>query len=263
MLFCTFIVGMIKSYKQLGLLFIPLLLLNCRPHYTLLHQHKLYVVQGSEAGDSSSSIEEYLKPFRDSLNQTMQQIMGEAGADFKKEKGGGTLGTLVVDAMNEELKIKRFSLWLDSNKQGVIALTNPGGLRISQIPKGKITLEKAFELLPFENELTLIVIQGKTLKQLAKLMLENGGWPNNANLSTDSVNEFIPPAVLSVEDPNPALQRVAIDDEKNYRILTNDYIAGGGDNCFFLKPYPRTLTGITLRDALIHYLQRHPYLLPH
>lgn len=244
-----------------------LFLLNCRPHYTIHHDDQIYAVKGFEEKDSSSVIAQYLRPFRDSLSRTMNHIIGEAGGDFKKEKGGGSLGMLVIEAMNDELFQSRRNLWEDSNGSVPLTITNPGGLRISQISKGKITLEKAFELLPFENELTLIEVNGKTLKQLAKLIQESGGWPNNARLTGDSVNEMKVTQV-QVDPVTGKMKRIVtahrsrIIDEKVYRLLTNDYVAGGGDNCSFLKNCPRKMTGITLREAFIHYLGNHPVVSP-
>lgn len=244
-----------------------LFLLSCRPHYTIHHSPDLYAVKAEGAADSLSSIALYLKPLRDSLNQSMGEVIGVATSEFKKEKGGGSLGSLVIEAMNAELQHTKPHVWADSTGSLPIVLTNPGGLRIGQISKGDITLEKIFELLPFENELTLIEVNGKTLKQLAKLMQDNGGWPNNAGLTPDSLNEMKAATVIMdimnrEEKMVVQLNRSKIVDEKKYRILTNDYVAGGGDNCIFLKTCPRILTGITLRDALLHYIRKQHTISP-
>lgn len=243
-----------------------LFLLNCRPHYTIHHDPVLYAVKEEKGGDSLSTLALYLKPLRDSLNQSMSEVIGVAASEFKKEKGGGSLGSLVIEAMDTELRNTKPHLWADSSGGLPIVLTNPGGLRLSQIPKGDITLEKIFELLPFENELTLLEVNGKSLKQLAKLMQENGGWPNNAGLTLDSVN-VLNKVTLIMDMKGEAKwvvhpTRSIIIEEKMYRVLTNDYVAGGGDNCIFLKTYPRILTGITLRDALIHYIRKQHTLSP-
>ena len=43
---------------------------------------------------------------------------------------------------------------------------------------------------------------------------------------------------------------------RNYRVVTSDYLANGGDNMsFFLNPVKIEKLGIKLRDAMLEYAQ--------
>lgn len=43
-------------------------------------------------------------------------------------------------------------------------------------------------------------------------------------------------------------------ENENYIIVTTDYLANGGDNCFFFEnPVKTESTGVKLRDAIIDY----------
>ena len=45
-----------------------------------------------------------------------------------------------------------------------------------------------------------------------------------------------------------------LDTQKVYRILTNDYVANGGDNCDFLKNLKKETTGKLIRELMIDYI---------
>jgi len=46
----------------------------------------------------------------------------------------------------------------------------------------------------------------------------------------------------------------ALDLEKTYLVALPDYIANGGDKCFFLKEQKRIETGKLIRDVLLEYI---------
>ena len=88
---------------------------NCKTQFVATSTEKqLYKVTSTNQTDTLSEIEAYLKPFRDSLNITMNEVIGEAMGDFVKEKPSGSLGNLVVDAMlwqitNEQTQNSKFN----------------------------------------------------------------------------------------------------------------------------------------------------------
>jgi len=62
----------------------------------------------------------------------------------------------------------------------------------------------------------------------------------------------------SSEDPivKAAVNGADIDDNKTYRVVTNDFLAAGGDGMEVLKGKPYE-TGDKLRDAFEQYLKKH------
>lgn len=248
-----------KSYKHYWLFFI-LLLLSCKSRYHATKQdYQQYKVTASElvSADSMSEIERYLKPFRDSLNLEMNVVIGNSEADFEKGKSGGTLGRLVVQALEEASQTMR-------TKPITGVITNPGGLRINQIPKGPITVGKIFELLPFENELVIVAVPGHVLAQWMTLMEEKGGWPKTLIMpyakENEQVLQRISSKLIKHLSDSPAEQYIrshtAMKADSIYYIATNDYVANGGDNCDFLKTCKKENTGLLLRTLLMNYIKQ-------
>lgn len=85
-------------------------------------------------------------------------------------------------------------------------LTNSGSIRINKDFKGDITYADVLEILPFDNNIVLVEIQGKYLKEI----LKNGRQNNRRYLQ------------YYVKDKN-------IDDNKIYKVVTNSYVAEGKD----------------------------------
>lgn len=217
------------------------ILFSCRtPLVPRSGEQKFYPVQSVTQEDTISEIAQYLRPFRDSVQQEMKSILGFATDNFVKEKPSGSLGNLVGDAM----------FWVANKKENQLAgaICNYGGLRIPQLAKGEIRLGNIFELLPFENELVLIEVPGNILKQWSSLIIQSEGWP----ISHMSILSNQDKIITQVSNSNSIEE---IKEEKKYWIATNDYVANGGDNCSFLKDLPRIETKILVREALIQYLQ--------
>ena len=116
-------------------------------------------------------------------------------------------------------------------------LTNSGSIRINKNFKGDITYANVLEILPFENNVVMVEIQGKYLKQI----LKTGQQHNRRYLQ------------YYVKDKQ-------IDDNKTYKVITNSYIAAGKDNYSLFKhakfiktatKKPRKLLIQTLKDLKV------------
>lgn len=228
------------------------LMCGCKVHYKAVSfqdtNYKINTIQT----DSLSEIEQFLKPYRDSLQLQMNRVIGSAVADFKKEKPSGSLGHLVCDAMMDKAKQMQWS--------ADAAIYNYGGLRINELKKGNITVGKIYELLPFENELVLINIDGRTLKTWLNFICKSGGWPISESLNLNEMQSQSKYKIRKMADN--MLQYETIQDTVKYQILTNDYIAGGGDNCDFLKDLPKENSGVLVRELLIDFIEKSVIITP-
>ena len=106
------------------------------------------------------------------------------------------LGKLVLISMTKAFK--------NTPYDGII--TNSGSIRINKNLKGNISYANVLEILPFDNDIVLVEIQGKYLKKV----LQRGQQTNRRYLQ------------YYVKDKT-------IDDNKTYKIITNSYIASGKD----------------------------------
>jgi 2',3'-cyclic-nucleotide 2'-phosphodiesterase (5'-nucleotidase family) len=255
-----------KSYKQIGFYFIPILL-ACNPQfYSNKVESRNYKIQSERIADTlnASSVEAYLKPFRDSLNMTMNRELGTALADFNKEKAGGSLGQLVAFAMFYQGS-KLLPSMPGAPKEADGSITNSGGLRINQLPKGIITRGKIFELLPFENEMVLLKVPGGVLRNWLEHINSKGGWPIHGPIPFQKKNGIYQTNYLDstqrfdihTGDPYTQVIRKTLssDTTQTFYIWTSDYIAEGGDLCSFLIPFERINTGIKIRDVVLEYIR--------
>jgi 2',3'-cyclic-nucleotide 2'-phosphodiesterase (5'-nucleotidase family) len=177
-----------------------------------------------------------IAPYRRKIQAAMSEIIGTSEAILTKDTLESSLGNFVSDALLTHLKAK--------NEAIDAFITNTGGLR-SVMPKGPVSKGDIFELLPFENELVILTLTGRQMKELFKIMAEK-----------KNICEAGMQLVLSRkgELQSGTIGGKAFEESVSYKILTSDYLANGGDNMSFLVGSPRKLLNIKLRDAMIEYL---------
>jgi 2',3'-cyclic-nucleotide 2'-phosphodiesterase (5'-nucleotidase family) len=121
---------------------------------------------------------------------------------------------------------------------------NYGGIRLTYINPGPITRGKMYELMPFDNMLSIVEVPGDVLKQFCNTMAAYKGWPVSGLQFT----------IKNKKAENILLNGEPVNDNVVYKIATNDYVARGGDNCSFMVPLKKRYTTIFLRDILIDYV---------
>jgi 2',3'-cyclic-nucleotide 2'-phosphodiesterase (5'-nucleotidase family) len=139
--------------------------------------------------------------------------------------GEAAIGNLITDAMREAVGAD-------------VALTNGGGIRgnTQYAPGTELTRRDILTELPFGNKTLLLEVDGATLRAA----LENG-----VSQVENSAGRFPHVSGMSfVYDlSKPAGQRIVevmignapLDESANYKLATNDYIAGGGDGYKVLR----------------------------
>lgn len=185
--------------------------------------------------------EHFLKPYRQKLQDSFSTVVATSNGNLVKRRPGGSLGNLVTTVMWDF--IKNNTPVTSQAPLSVFVLMNYGGIRLKDIPKGNITIGKIYELLPFENTLVRVRIPGPDLIKLIQQINNNKGWPMKYNDKK----------ILQLSDINVY---------QTYELVTNNYIAAGGDNCSILKTLPQTDTGILLRDLVINYLGKQKTITP-
>jgi 2',3'-cyclic-nucleotide 2'-phosphodiesterase (5'-nucleotidase family) len=179
-----------------------------------------------------------LAPYKDSLNKSMNEVIGFATNGLSKKQPESVLGNFMTDAI-KIMAEKMFGKKIDA------AFINYGGIR-SLKQNGEVSVGKIFELMPFDNLVVLQQLKGFQLKQFLNKVCEKGGWPVSKGL-TYSIKEKQLGDVLIDEKP--------IIDSKVYTIANSDYIANGGDDCAMLKSIPQQNIYYSIRDALIEYIK--------
>lgn len=179
-----------------------------------------------------------LQPYSDSVNSTMNGIIGTAAASLEKGFPNGSLGNFITDAMLDAAT-KQYRRNVDG------AFVNTGGIRLTQVNAGPITTGKIFELMPFDNLLILQEMKGSQLQVFLDHISVRGGWPV-AGITFGIQNK---------KAVNVMVKGKPINMGATYTIANSDYIANGGDDCVMLKVLPQISNGFLIRDALIGYVK--------
>lgn len=113
------------------------------------------------------------------------------------------------------------------------------------MPKGKWKMGNVFELMPFENELVLVYVNGKAVIELCDFIAAKGGMPVSG----------ISMEIKAGKAQNILIKNLPIESEKKYCILTSDFLANGGDKLTMLAAAEKKVPGIKVRDAILSYIE--------
>jgi len=213
--------------------------LGCKSYYQVSDSKSQYYLTDVSL-EPDSEIEEIIDPYRDQLNSKMNTIIGISETELTKAKPESTLGNFVADAILFAAK-KRYEGTVD------FSLPNYGGMRVPYIKAGEISLGNIFELMPFDNKLVIVHLDGALVKELLDHACNLGGWPisKGVEIKLDTLNK----------QHEYKINGKSLDLKSKYAFCVSDYIANGGDNCSFLKTKEREDLDLLFRDALIEYVR--------
>jgi 2',3'-cyclic-nucleotide 2'-phosphodiesterase (5'-nucleotidase family) len=99
--------------------------------------------------------------------------------------------------------------------------------------------------MPFENEIVVLTLTPENTQELMNYIARSGGVPVTGIKMGIQKNEAV----------NIFVNGKPFDKNKNYKIVTSDYLAEGGDKMFFFKnPIMKETPGLKIRDVLIEYM---------
>lgn len=184
---------------------------------------------------------DFLRPYSNRLNVSMGMVIAEAPYDITKARPEGALGNLTADMVRNAMVSLR-------GHMVHMAVINNGGLRVP-LYKGPITVGRVYELMPFDNTLVLLKLNGAQVLTLVDELAAFGGEPVSG-------------IRFRIEDGKAAdvLMGVdSIDTEAEYWVATHNFLAdGGGDFPTLWKPLERVDFAVNLRDVFIRQFILHP-----
>jgi 2',3'-cyclic-nucleotide 2'-phosphodiesterase (5'-nucleotidase family) len=203
---------------------------------------------------SDSTIENYIKPYRENVNKNLDSVISYALNTYSKSDGelNTAIGNLMADAVQSESDI------IFNNRTGEhidFVLLNHGGIR-SIISKGNITTRTAYEVMPFENSVVVVKLKGAQVMKLTKYLAA-------AKRAHPISNRF--QLILNGDDTvkSATINNKDIDVNKTYYIATNDYLYNGGDRMTFFHPNDSLyVLDYKIRNVLIDYFKKKDTLNP-
>lgn len=182
-----------------------------------------------------SQVSQLVYPYKSQLDAKMNEVLAECTELMNKSRPESTLTNWVADALyNQASQVYTEPI--------AFAYQNFGGIRISSLGKGPVTLSKIYEIMPFDNLLVLVKLNGKEMLQFFEYMAAGGGSPisNTARFE-----------IIQGKANNITIHHQPLDLNGTYYVAMTDYIANGGDNLTYLKDKPRLDKNVLVRDCLI------------
>ncbi|PKK92185.1 MAG: hypothetical protein CVV64_01885 [Candidatus Wallbacteria bacterium HGW-Wallbacteria-1] len=159
-----------------------------------------------------------------------------------------------------------------------IAFQNPGGIKRS-LKKGIVKARDMYDILPFDNEMVVMTLSGSQIRELLESsitkefgLLQVSGIEYTFLSGTESSGTVASGASASSEvksaensvsgataEVAPVLQSILVadqplDDAADYRVVTNSFLAGGGDKFVtFVQGRDKKILG-SLRSAVEEWI---------
>ena len=221
------------------LLAISVLGVSCGPR-NFVYQLRTLPVSSQTAKDSAML--SFIAPYKDSLKTFTAGIVGKTDTGYFPERPSSNLGNLSADLV---------FLFADSclkSQTGFsldVAVLNMGGLRTA-LPKGEITMGNMYEVMPFENSVVVLRLNGGDVDSLFRHIIRRGGEPvSGLKLEVDEKQKY-----------TAWMGQRRFDSRRDYWVATSDYLAFGGDGfSMFKSPMQIIYLKKTVRDVLIGGVQ--------
>ncbi len=190
-------------------------------------------------GKSVVIIDSIVRPYRDSISEDMNTILGYSPMNLVKDRPCSPMNNWAADALFRHQTAKF------PDKENVMVLINVGGLR-GAINQGPITKGELFSFMPFDNEVVWVKLPNSALQDIQRYIIASGGEPianaimENGNLSINNRKDHI----------------------DYFWVITSDYLMNGGDRMnFFQQKLDVFYPGDLLRDAYLEQVQSEKTLL--
>ena len=197
--------------------------------------------------------------YKELVKPIASKVIGHITADVTRTgnpAGESALGDLIADAQLADPSV------VTNGEKPVIAFMNPGGIRadltFANSPYGEapgdVTFDEAFTVQPFNNYLVSMTLTGQDIYDLLTQQVtgKNAGTSSKTLQVSHGFSYQMSPS--GPVDGSVMLDGTPIDKAASYRIVTNNFLADGGDNFpAFTHGTGRYFGGLDI-DAFASYL---------
>lgn len=214
----------------------------CRPTYEVT-QVKGGMVAMDSTWDAKPDADAValIAPYKAKIDSVMYRVIGEADRFMSTGRPESLLSNLVADVLRESASVTL-------GHPADMGLVNMGGLR-STLSEGPVTVASAFEILPFENTLCVLILKGSVLMQLFENIAARGGeGVSGVNLVISADGKLV----------SAMINGKKVENEQDYTVATIDYLAEGNDGMTALIQAKQRICPeqSILRDLFIRYVEK-------
>ena len=220
-------------------------LVSCHSAFNIAHVNPAKNTPITSELPEQAAMKKLIEPYKLQMESKMNEVISHTSVELNKTGDNSNLGNLLADFTLEGAQD-----WAKDNGNFSIdaAVINIGGIR-SIIGAGNITTKQVFEVMPFENEVIIVKMNGSDLQGLFDYYLKTQKNNPVSKLFIETENGKIIQAKVNGQVVNHA---------KTYYIATSDYLAMGGDNMKFFSKGELIPTGIKLRELFLEHFKKHP-----
>ena len=208
------------------------------------------------------------KAYGEKFAESEVELNGTKAPDGNRDSETN-LGDLITDAMLWKI---RTQATVSVPAENVVAVTNGGGIRAT-VKAGDVTKKDINTVLPFGNTLAVVYVTGAELLEALEASTyctpeSLGGFPQVAGLQFVILTDK---AYDANTDPYPgstyygpktinrvqiaAVNGEAFDPEAKYAVVTNNFVAAGGDTYYaFAAATDQFDTGLPLDEVVMEYI---------
>ncbi|SRR6056297_4169594 len=218
----------------------------------------LIAIEGAQLSIDSTaasvqSIENFVKPYRERIDVILDSALAYApytisNSDGKYNSSAGNLMADIIRSEGDPIFRKRSGNSID------FVLMNHGGIRAS-ISKGNVTERTAYEVMPFENYISVVGLKGTSVLELVDYLVKSKRAHPVSGIQI----------LLNKDDTvkSISIQGKPLENDKVYNVATSDYLVSGGDDMVFFKNgVSFTTLDYKIRNAMIDYFSKVDTLTP-
>lgn len=222
------------------LIILLVITVSCRTNYSKQTPSGTLTVLDSTFVQDSAALA-IITPYKSSIDIEMNEIISFAEIDITKNQPEGLLNNFVSD-----LALYMCNTYYSDNSQRYdVAVFNNGGLRAG-ISRGLVKVGDVYRLMPFENETVIVTLSGERFRDMVDYIISTGGVPFSG-MRIVSRQQKIESLTINGQP---------FDINRNYSVITSDYLAYGGDKMtFFSDPVSLQPLSVLIRDLIIDYMR--------
>lgn len=218
----------LKKYRSLSLYFVLILTIfsfsSCAEKKLNIRSVEGKQIPVTETLSTTTYIEQFMVPYRQHIDADLNTVLAYAPENIDKK---GTWQTKIGNLQSSiTLAAADKVFMLREQKHVDLCLLNNGGIR-RIINKGNVTTRTAFELMPFENNLVVVALQGEQILEMINYIVKEKKPHPLAGLTFTIDKDDVA--------KNISVQNQPLDFQKTYYVATNDYLFNGGDSMTFFK----------------------------
>jgi len=220
--------------------FLLFTLWGCKSTYYVTDTEVEYERVSESSITPDAEVAALLTPYRSQMDAEMNKVIGQLDTLMTKESPESNMGNWLSDMLLEEAS-------LHANEKIDFAVQNSGGIRVPSLAAGPITIGEVFEVMPFDNKISIITADGNGVKEFMDHMAKGRGWPISKGVSY-SIKDQTAQSIIINDEP--------LDLNKTYKFALPDYIAGGGSGSAFLRKYERVDLEVLIRQSFVDHIIR-------